>query len=488
MKKRNVVRFSAGDYDVLTSHLAKAGEDESFIYGLFSQADSADHTIYICRQLMLPDTGELENQSRVSIEPTKQYQAVSYGLAYDQQLTLFDIHTHPFSRSARFSSIDNHYGTQNAEYIARNFPQNVSAGMIVLGRGFDNFEARIWNREQSLFDPISRIEVLGAPTHILADDSKSTVVTDDPYARHRIIPGWRQGLLENLRVFVAGLGGNGALIFDSLLSLGIGKNGWIKACDPDLLETSNLPRIPYAYPEEVGYSKACISQINADYRTPHLNVQCYEKAVEDAEMTDIIKEANIIIGAIDNDGARKLLNRLAARYLIPYIDLGTEIIPNESVYEAIGQIQVFLPGKTGCLLCSGAIDPAEAALDTMDEETNAHYERAGYIRGTNETPTPSVLHLNGVVSHLAISQLLRLIFDDDFSGKEYLHYDRQATNMFTASVARNDNCPVCGIQGYCGAGDEDNDTLEDLCDLLNRDDQQDNQEELQTVTRIEQEN
>jgi len=483
MKKKHVVRFAASDYDTLTNHLKKAGEDESFIYGLFSQADGADHTLYICRQLVLPDTGELENQSRVSIEPTRQYQAVSYGLAYDQQLTLFDIHTHPFSSNARFSSIDNHYGTQNARYIAKNFPKSVSAGMIVLGRGFDNFQAHIWNRETSRFTPINRIEILGSPTQILVDGSKSTVATKDPYARHRLIPGWRQGLLENLKVFVAGLGGNGALIFDSLLSLGIGKNGWIKACDPDLLETSNLPRIPYAYPEEVGYAKAVISQIHADYRTPHLNVQCYGKAVEDAEITDIIKEANIIIGAIDNDGARKLLNSLAARYLIPYLDLGTEIIPNKSVYEAIGQAQVFLPGKTGCLLCSGAIDPAEAALDTMNEETNAHYERAGYIRGTNETPTPSVLHLNGVVSHLAISQLLRLIFDDNFSGKEYLHYDRQAANVFTASVARNDDCPVCGIQGYCGAGDEDNDGLEDLFDLLNCEDQ----EEAQTVTQTEQE-
>ena len=92
-------------------------------------------------------------------------------------------------------------------------------------------------------------------------------------------------------------------------------------------------------------------------------------------MQDLIKEANIIIGAIDNDGARLILNGLAARYMIPYLDLGTEIIPDGSKYEAIGQVQTFIPGKTGCLVCSGAIDPSEEALDTMSEEDNAQYEQ-----------------------------------------------------------------------------------------------------------------
>jgi len=212
--------------------------------------------------------------------------------------------------------------------------------------------------------------------------------------------------------------------------------------------------------------KADIAQLHADNRTPGLNVRCYDQSIENEKMKDLVKEANIIIGAVDNNGARLILNGLAARYMIPYLDLGTEIIPDGSKYEAIGQVQTFIPGKTGCLICSGAIDPSQAALDTMSEEDNAQYEQVGYIRGTNETPTPSVLHLNGVTSHLAISQLIRLIFDDSHKGKEYLHYNSQDAKMFTAAVAQNDPCPVCGIKGYLGAGDEDvQSMLESLDDL-----------------------
>ena len=457
MRNEKIIRFNTGDFRVLVKHLEKSGEDESFIYSLFSKAQSPGCAIYICKQLLLPDDNELKNQSCASIEPDRKYQAIAYGLAYDQSLSIFDTHTHPFSSNAHFSCIDDSYGIKNAKYIVKNFPEYTTMGMIVLGKGFDNFEARIWNRGTGKFEPVNRIEVLGSPTKILAINKKPVPTkVDDPYARHRIIPGWEQGLLENLKVFVCGLGGNGALIFDSLLALGIGSgDGWIKACDPDILEASNLPRIPYAYPEEVGTPKADVAQLHADNRTPELNVRCYNESIENKKMQDLIKEANTVIGAIDNDGARLILNGLAARYMIPYLDIGTEIIPDGSVFEAIGQVQIFIPGKTGCLVCSGAIDPSEAALDAMGEEDNAQYEQVGYIRGTNDTPTPSVLHLNGVTSHLAISQFLRLIFDDSLKGKEYLHYNSQDAKMFTAAVAQNNDCPVCGIRGYLGAGDED---------------------------------
>ncbi len=470
MKKDTIIRFSRPDFEIKKKHLSKSGKDESFLYGLFSKAKGHDNDIYICKQLILPDDNELKNQSPVSIEPDQKYQSVAYSLAYGQGLTIIDSHTHPFSQNAGFSGIDNHHGTKNAKYISENFPESTTMGMIVFGEGFDNFEAQIWNRKKRKFESVNRIEILGTPTTILVNNKQSRKQKiNEQYARHLIIPGWDQGLLENLKVLLCGLGGNGSLIFDSLLSLGFGsKKGWIKACDPDILEKSNLPRIPYAYPEEVGCSKADIAQIHANNRTPHLNVCCYQKSIEENEILNIAKEANIIIGAVDNDGARQMLNSIAARYSIPLLDIGTEIIPQDSIYEAVGQVQVFIPGQTGCFVCSGTIDPCQAAMESMSKETETSYEKAGYVRGSNETPTPSVLHLNGVTSHLAISQLLKLLFDDNFKGTEFLHYNRQKTNLLTASISPNEECPVCGVQGYLGSGDEDiENALKDLSDLKN---------------------
>lgn len=465
---KNIIRLSTEDYKVMTKHLASAGKDESFIYGIFSKAKGNECTIYICSRLIIPDKNQLENQSSVSIVPSKKYQAIAYGIGYELGMSVIDIHTHPFTTNAKFSGIDNYHGTKNAMYITENFPETSTMGMIVFGKGFDNFEAHIWNKENKCFEPVNRIEILGSPTTILINSNAKPAKKNETYARHKIIPGWKQGLLEDLKIFVCGLGGNGALIFDGLLSLGIGKNnGWIKACDPDVLEESNLPRIPYAYPYEVGKSKAEIAQLHAKYKAPNMNVHCYRVSIENENILQILKEANIIFGAVDNDGARMTLNSLAARYSIPYIDLGTEIIPEDSSYKAIGQVHTFIPGKTACLICTGAINPSEAALDSMSKEDDAEYERAGYVRGTAETPTPSVLHLNGVISHLAISQFLKMIFDDNLDGKDYLHYNRQESNLLAARSIQDDLCPVCGLQGYISNGDETENIADALSEFRN---------------------
>lgn len=468
MKNETIFRISFGDYKAITAYLEKAGQDESLLFMLSSKTTVDGCTIYICNRILIPDEKQLQDQSSVSIEPGRQFQAVAYGLAFELGLSIIDIHTHPFTHQARFSSIDDYYGTKNAEYISQYFAESSTMGMIVFGRGFDNFEARIWDREENVFRPVNRIEILGSPTIILSDQNQhfDAKAEDDLYARHRIISDWKQGTLDSLKVFVCGLGGNGAILFDSLLSLGVGrKGGWIKACDPDVLEISNLPRIPYAVLAQIGKSKAQVAQRHAARKVPFANIRCYNENIQNAKMQDYAKEANIIVGAIDNDGGRMILNRLAARYLVPYIDLGTEIIPDDDTCQAIGQVQVFLPGKTGCLLCTGAIDPSEAAMDSMNPEAKEGYQRAGYVRGTHETPTPSVLHLNGVISHLAISQMLRMVFCENFEGKEYVHYDRQNTRLLVASTVQDDDCPVCGINGYIGDGDEDRSVLDALSDL-----------------------
>ncbi|MCF7955255.1 MAG: ThiF family adenylyltransferase [Phycisphaerae bacterium] len=448
-----IIRFSQKDFNALKEHLLSAGNLESQAFALCSKAKGAAFEILICDKLILPDAIDLRNQSQASVEPSQEHQAIVYGLACELGLCVVDIHTHPFSRIARFSPIDNYHGEKNARYLANNFPENSMMGMIVFGGDLEHFDAQIWNSEEAIFEPVQRLEILGYPTTIL--DSSEIVKTphDKFFARHQTIPGWKQGTLERLKVFVCGLGGNGSLVFESLVNLGVGKYGWIKACDPDVVEPSNLPRIPYAFPRDIGKPKAEISQVYADNKGQGLKVYCYHDSIESDWIKQQAKEANVIISAVDNDGARKIINSLAARYMIPCIDLGTEIILEESSYESIGQVQVFIPCKTGCFMCSGAIDPSQAALDLLTEQGQQEHADIGYIRGTNETPTPSVLHLNGVVSHLGISHFLRMVFGDSIDGKEYVHYDRQRSRLITAAIKPSLDCPICGRDGYLGAGD-----------------------------------
>lgn len=455
MDKKNILRFCQGDFAVIKKHFQAAGNKESQVFALFSQAVSRRCNIYICNKLIIPDANELRNQTSASVEPSKRLQAIAYGLAYETGSSVGDLHTHPFTKNPHFSSVDDHHGQKNAKYLAQYLPDEASMIMVVFGKDLKDFECRVWDRERSFFEPVDRLEILGSPIQILEAKTQLNIIGEDPYARHRIIPGWEQGRLEALKVFIAGLGGNGSLIWQHLVGLGIGRNsGWLRACDPDVLEPSNLPRIPYAYPKDIGRSKAAIANSYAHRKSPGIRAFCYQESLENDKMQRIVAEANVIIGAVDNDGARKIFNRLSTRYMIPLLDIRSEIIPDESSYEAVGQVQIVIPGRTGCLMCTGTVDPSEAALDLLSEDQQQARSNIGYVRGTSETPTPSVIHVNGVASDLGTSQLLRLVFDEELCGKEFLHYDRQKCQLVPASVPSNPDCPVCGTKGYLGAGDE----------------------------------
>ncbi|MFC1781207.1 ThiF family adenylyltransferase [Planctomycetota bacterium] len=456
MKKKNIIRYSQADFEILQKHFKAAGENETQVFTLFSNAVSQKCNIYIANIQLIPDQNELQNQSPVSIEPLREFQATAYSLAYETGKSICDEHTHPFTQKPNFSSIDNHHGQKNAIYLSKYLPDSATMLMVVFGDGMKHFQAQVWNREESCFEPIDRLEVLGSPIQILEEDTIDGVCVNDPYARHRIIPGWIQDLLGKIKVFVVGLSGNGSLALQGLVALGVGKStGWIKCCDHDELEASNLPRIPYAYEKDIGKPKAEIAEAYARNKDADINVSCYNEPIESQRMLNYVKEANVILDCVDRDGPRKIINRYSVRYGIPLVSIGSEIIPEKDSYEAIGQIRVVNPGKTGCMMCSGMIDPSEAVLDLLPEDIQNQRAKAGYIRGSDQTPTPSVLHLNGVTSNLAISQFLRLVFGEDLSGKEFMHYDRQSCNILTASIPPDPDCPVCGTKGYLAAGDEE---------------------------------
>jgi len=446
--KNIIFRISRNEFEALKTIFEEAGENETQAFVLCTRAESKNETIFIAKNFIFPGQNDFEEKSPVSIVPTAEFQASAYGLGYDLGLSVFDVHTHPFFGKACLSPTDYRHGKKNAKSVSDIYPSGNVMGMVVFNRSMDSFEGVVWNQEKNDFDYVDNLEILGSPIQILPEPENHR--KDETYARHRIIPGWNQNTLGQLKVIVAGLGGNGALVFQSLLCLGVGENGgWIQACDSDVVEESNLSRIPYAESSDVGKSKAVVAEQYALKKC--ISVHCHEQKAEGLE--DIAKEAHILIGAVDSEGCRKFLNSISNRYLIPYIDISTEIIPDGDQYKSLGQVHAGIPGQTGCLMCSGLIDVSEAAMDHLTEEQNAERKKAGYVRETNETPTPSVIHLNGIACNLAIAKMIDLIFGKT-PENGFLNYCQNDYSLLAASDKPNPDCPVCGRNGYLGDGDE----------------------------------
>jgi len=335
-------------------------------------------------------------------------------------------------------------------------------GLVVFNASLENFEGKLLDRNSRNFVPIQTVEVLGRHIRLLSQLSPVRSETDERFARHLLIPGWNQFNLECLKVALIGLGGNAARILEHLLSLGVGRRGWIFGCDHDRFDASNLSRIPYANEENIGQSKAEGALEFAHWKDPKVNIHLLACGTEDPRALTWIKEAHLIISAVDRDVVRNTINRLAVQYLNPILDLAAEIIPGETGCEAGGQLRLIEPGATACLLCSGTLDLSSGNLEALSEKEREAVRRAGYVRGLDDTPTPSVLDLNGICASLAISHLRRMIFGEPLDSMEYVFYNRQACRLTAASLPDPDpNCPVCGRQGILGLGDS---RLPDLYD------------------------
>ncbi len=173
-------------------------------------------------------------------------------------------------------------------------------------------------------------------------------------------------------------------------------------------------------------------------------------------MQQKIVEAHVVILALDSDWPRKDLNRKAVRNLIPTLDTAAEVLPGKESCEAGGQLRFIEPGATACLVCSGTLDLSEGNPEALSPQERLLSRRAGYIRGLDDTPTPSVLDLNGVISYLALSHLRRMVFGEPLENMDYVLYDRQACRLLAAAMPKPDsNCPVCGSLGELGAGDDE---------------------------------
>ena len=271
-----------------------------------------------------------------------------------------------------------------------------------------------------------------------------TQVKNEKYSRHQLIPGWNQNLLPDLNLAVIGAGGIGSLIIQNLACLGVGeRRGFLSIIDPDVIEKSNLPRIPYAMEQDVGQPKVKTALKYILSKNPRIKVIAMQKSIQDEKAQNLLKQAHCILGAVDSEGARKILSEISHHCLIPYIDTGSEIFPMQDSYDALGQVRVMLP-RRGCLFCIDGIDSSRAARDLTPKEILQEQERAGYVHGTSKSPAPSVIHLNGVIANLAISQFIKLIFGENLESQKMIIYNQQKMSLLSASFKRDDNCPLCG--------------------------------------------
>jgi hypothetical protein len=228
---------------------------------------------------------------------------------------------------------------------------------------------------------------------------------------------WRR--LCQLHYLIIGCGRNGSLLAHALVRMGARR---LSLIDPDTVELANLDGDGYL-PDHITRPKADALAESLRAVNPTIEAQPLAYSVSDSRILPAAREADVLITAVDDDGARWAAAHLAVLYLKPLLDVGTGVLTTESGEPLLGaDIRWIVPGE-GCLLCMGGVanlQQVEVVRQGLYAEqqyrAQRHWrrERLGSLRSLNMMATGLALRMleDYLAMRLPTSRWLRLVYQD----------------------------------------------------------------------------
>jgi len=239
------------------------------------------------------------------------------------------------------------------------------------------------------------------------------------YSRNILLPevgGVGQERLLRSKVFCLGLGGLGSPIALYLAASGVGTVG---IADSDLVDISNLQRQVIHFTNDIGKPKALSAKEKITMLNPDIKVNVYEETIDKDNITEIIREYDLVIDGSDNFPTRYLVNDACffeAKTLVSGAILGFE-----------GQISVFKPhAGAPCYRCLYPEIPPAGLIPSCQE--------AGILGAVAGT-------IGAIQALEALKELLEI--GESLVGR-LLVFNALRMNVHEVKINKDPNCPLCG--------------------------------------------
>jgi len=363
---------------------------------------------------------------------------------------LIEVHSHPFSSQAAFSGFDDDkFGSLRKSILKRNKNNQGFFARMVLGKeeaGFTCYysDPNDANREKE----IKEISIFGEKGYRVLhkhNDIPSRVSMSERYLRNVEWLGEdRQASLQDKVIGIVGLGGGGFPF--TLMAASAGFRHFILV-DFDEIEEKNFNRLSGIKFTDTGRGKVEVVKEKLLLFDPTLDVKTCSKEFGSEEAQSLLRYADTLVGAVDEDSVRLSMQIFASQYMIPYFDIGCGIYLDESrrnILKKGNRIRVSIPGQP-CLCCQGLNVNKIKSREQQQAE-----KLSGYITGTNDSPG-SVVTLNTTGASMIVSLLI-----DYYTGinpiPQQIELDELKYEMKTRKFRSKSECKICGEENIFGTG------------------------------------
>ncbi|MFH1901476.1 MAG: molybdopterin-synthase adenylyltransferase MoeB [Candidatus Omnitrophota bacterium] len=238
------------------------------------------------------------------------------------------------------------------------------------------------------------------------------------YSRQILLPnvgGKGQEKLLNAKVLIIGAGGLGSPCALYLASAGIGKIGIV---DFDKVELNNLQRQILHSTKDVGTPKVESAKKTLKSINPDLQLTTYNLRLTSENISEVIKDYDIIVDGSDNFPTRYLVNDACV--------LSAKPLSHGGIFRFDGQAITIIPGESACYRCLFPEPPPPGLVPSCQE--------AGILGA-----------VAGIIGTIQANEVLKYILKigDLLTGK-LLVFNALDSSFRQVKVSKDPKCPICG--------------------------------------------
>jgi hypothetical protein len=372
-----------------------------------------------------------------------------------KQLVVLKIHRHP-SGFARFSSLDDKADRAllgSLRCLAPNEIGHASAVMLPDGEIF----ARVFARD-GRFIKIDRVMVVGdeVVSYVNKPSMKKTPVDQAFLRTQQAFGRGTVSTLSRMRVGVVGCSGTGSWVVEMLARLGVGE---LVLVDPDSIERKNLNRIVNSTATDAVTGRAKVKVLARAIRRLDLGTRvfAYRTDILQRNVVRALADCDFLFGCVDSADGRDALNRVAAFYTIPYVDVGVRLEADGrgGVQQVCAAVHYLIPDGSS-LLSRRVITPEQVRAESLHRRAPDQYaalRKEGYIHGVN-ADSPAVVSVNGFAASHAVNEMLARIHP--FRRDENSEFRFQTFSLTDGAWLRIEDGPACPyLSKRTGRGDCD---------------------------------